>query len=206
MSRFRSLGGALFGACLALTATTAMAAGEQQTAANPGHPFKVQAIINEGAKEIPSNVSFSLHRLGRNGQAELAAEGSGGIAELSVPRGEYLLTTTYGATLKQELVQVRDPAAAPHTVNLNAGEITLSVIPGVGRAPLQESIDWQILTFGRDDEGNRHVLHRVSGAKPHLVLPAGWYFVSADYGDRQLTHTIEVGAGTRFDYTLVQQR
>jgi len=204
MLRLRSLAGALAGVVVALTAAPTLAEAETQTAAVPSDGgFAVRAIINAGAKEIPQGVSFSLHRLNGRGEAELAAHASGGTAEFDLPQGQYLLTTVYGAALKQELVDA-DPRAN-HTVNLNAGEITLSVIPGVGRPALKEEIDWQILTFGRDSEGNRHVLHRVSGANPHLVLPAGWYFVAADYEGRRLTHTIEVGAGNRFDYTLVQQ-
>ncbi|HLS69683.1 MAG TPA: hypothetical protein VK035_10085 [Kiloniellales bacterium] len=204
MLRLRSLAGALAGVVVALTAAPTLAEAETQTAAVPSNGgFAVRAIINAGAKEIPQGVSFSLHRLNGRGEAELAAHASGGTAEFDLPQGQYLLTTVYGAALKQELVDA-DPRAN-HTVNLNAGEITLSVIPGVGRPALKEEIDWQILTFGRDSEGNRHVLHRVSGANPHLVLPAGWYFVAADYEGRRLTHTIEVGAGNRFDYTLVQQ-
>lgn len=203
MLRLRSLSGVLAGTILALAASTAHAEGELQTAAATTKGFAVRAIINAGAKEIPQGVSFSLHRLNGRGEAELAAHASGGIAEFDLPQGQYLLTTAYGAALKQELVNALP--ATNHTVNLNAGEITLSVIPGVGRPPLKEEISWEIQTFGRDSEGNRHVLHRVTGANPHLVLPAGWYFVAADYQGRRLTHTIEVGAGNRFDYTLVQQ-
>lgn len=207
MLGFRTLlGGALCAAAATLAAFPAAATGGTQTAAQSMHSFVVRAVINEGAAEIPRDVSFSLHRLNGNGEAELAAEASGGVAELAVPQGEYLLTTTYGATLKQELIEVHNPIAAPHTVNLNAGEITLSVITGIGRPPLQHPIDWQILTYGRDVEGNRHVLHEVTDARPYLVLPAGWYFVAANYEGRRLTHTIEVGAGNRFDYTLVQPR
>lgn len=203
MLRLRSLAGACAGVVVALTASLAVAADGMQTAAVPSGGFAVRAIINAGAKEIPQGVSFSLHRLNGRGEAQLAAHASGGTAEFDLPEGQYLLTTVYGAALKQELVNAN--ASVSHTVNLNAGEITLAVIPGVGRPALKDEIDWQIQTFGRDSEGNRHVLHRVSGANPHLVLPAGWYFVAADFDGRRLTHTIEVGAGTRFDYTLVQQ-
>lgn len=207
MLRFRTLlGGALCAAAATFAVAPASASDGTQVAAQPSHPFVVRAVINEGAAEIPRDVSFSLHRLDGNGEAELAAEASGGIAELAVPQGEYLLTTAYGATLKQELVHVHNPATAPHTVNLNAGEITLSVIPGIGRPALQHPIEWHILTYGRDAEGHRHVLHEVTDARPYLVLPAGWYFVAAHYEGRRLTHTIEVGAGNRFDYTLVQPR
>lgn len=205
MLRSRSLAGAAVGAVIALTTMTAQASGDTQTAARTDDAFLVRAIINEGAAEIPENVSFTLHTLDGGGEADLAAESSGGIAEFSVPSGDYLLTTAYGAMLKQEVVQVRGRGEIAHTVNLNAGEITLSVIPGIGRPALKDAIDWKIHTYGRDTEGKRHVLHQVSGANPYLVLPAGWYFVTADYGGRQLTHTIEVGAGNRFDYTLVQQ-
>jgi len=203
MVRLSSLAGALAGVVVALAASLAHAGGETQTAAVPAKSFAVRAIINAGAKEIPEGVSFSLHRLNGKGEAQLAAHASGGTANFDLPQGQYLLTTVYGAALKQELVNA-DPSA-DHTVNLNAGEITLAVIPGVGRPALKEEIDWQIQTFGRDSEGNRHILHRVSGSNPHLVLPAGWYFVAADFDGRRLTHTIEVGAGNRFDYTLVQQ-
>ncbi len=87
---------------------------------------------------------------------------------------------------------------------LPVGTIHLRVIDGVGGRLLKAPITWRVLTYGRDDEGERHLLAEAKGATPELVLPAAWYIVYAHLPDQVIRHPVEVTAGRTFQYTLVK--
>ena len=91
------------------------------------------------------------------------------------------------------------------TAALPAGRISLRVIGRVGGPTLKAPIKWRIMTYGRDDAGQRHKIAEATGSTVELVLPAAWYIVYAQLPDRELRHPIEVTAGKSFKYTLVKQ-
>ena len=90
------------------------------------------------------------------------------------------------------------------TAALPVGTIRLKVIDRVGGRTIKAPIKWRIMTYGRDDEGRRHLISEVTGATPELVLPAAWYIVHAQLPNQVIKHPIEVTAGRIFKYTLVE--
>ena len=90
------------------------------------------------------------------------------------------------------------------TGTLPVGTIRLRVIDSVGGRTLKAPITWRLLTYGRDEEGQRHLLAEVRGATPELILPAAWYIVYAHFPDQVVVHPVEVTAGRTFKYTLVK--
>ncbi len=109
-------------------------------------------------------------------------------------------------------VRAAGPAAAvqlafhenSQTAALPAGKVSLRVIDRVGGPTLKVPIKWRIMTYGRDDAGQRHKIAEVTGSTVELVLPAAWYIVYAQLPDQELRHPIEVTAGKSFKYTLVK--
>ena len=91
------------------------------------------------------------------------------------------------------------------TAALPAGRISLRVIERVGGPTLKVPIKWRIVTYGRDDNGQRHQIAEATGSVVDLVLPAAWYIVYAQLPDRELRHPVEVTAGKSFKYTLVKK-
>ncbi len=91
------------------------------------------------------------------------------------------------------------------TAALPAGKISLRVIERVGGPTLKAPIRWRIMTYGRDEAGQRHKIAELTGSTVELVLPAAWYIVYAQLPDRELRHPIEVTAGKSFKYTLVKK-
>jgi hypothetical protein len=108
-----------------------------------------------------------------------------------------------GDYLQVAQLQPSQPGAE-QSAALPVGTIRLRVIPRIGGATLDEAIDWQVTTFGRDAAGTRKTVAHVTGATPELVLPAGWYVVHARLADRTIKHPVEVTAGRTFKYTLVK--
>jgi hypothetical protein len=91
------------------------------------------------------------------------------------------------------------------TAVLPSGTISLRVIERVGGPTLKVPIKWRIMTYGRDDAGQRHKIAELTGSRVELVLPAAWYIVYAQLPDRELRHPVEVTAGKSFNYTLVKK-
>jgi hypothetical protein len=91
------------------------------------------------------------------------------------------------------------------TGTLPVGTIRLRVIDRVGGRTLKAPITWRFLTYGRDEEGQRHLFAEVRSATPELILPAAWYIVYAHLPDQVIQHPVEVTAGRTFKYTLVKR-
>ncbi len=91
------------------------------------------------------------------------------------------------------------------TATLPAGAISLRVIERIGGPTLKAPIKWRIVTYGRDDDGQRHQIAEATGSRVEFVLPAAWYIAYAQLPDRELRHPIEVTAGKTFKYTLVKK-
>ena len=91
------------------------------------------------------------------------------------------------------------------TAALPVGRISLRVIDRVGGPTLKVPIKWRIMTYGRDDNGQRHQIAETTGSRVELVLPAAWYIAYAELPDREIRHPIEVTAGKTFKYTLVKK-
>ncbi|MGM0562461.1 MAG: hypothetical protein ACQETX_15510 [Pseudomonadota bacterium] len=190
------------GVWLALASVATAEDATQTAAKTDGTGLEVHAVIMEGAGAITKDVSFSLHSTNGRGDRKLEASGTGGQAILEAEPGEYILTTVYGATTRQQKVRIDDEGSR-HVVNLDAGEITLDVIRGVGQPSVTKPIEWTIMTYGKNSNGNRKVVYEETAVNPFLVLPEGWYVVHAVNEGEQIKHTIEVTSGVRYDYTLV---
>ncbi len=91
------------------------------------------------------------------------------------------------------------------TGTLPVGTIRLRVIDRVGGRTLKAPITWRLLTYGRDEEGQRHLFAEVKSATPELILPAAWYIVYAHLPNQVIQHPVEVTAGRTFKYTLVKK-
>lgn len=184
-------------------ASTAQASTGTSLSDNPN--VVIDAVIAMGAPILEDVVSYRVERLEAGVPKEVVANYSGQEAALDLPQGRYRVTATYGETIVQDDIVINS-AASNHTVNLNAGYIDLKVIPHIGGDPVATPIDWKILTFGKNYQGKRELLHEFPGnPRPFVVLPAGWYIVQAWEGDKLTKHAIEVVPGATLKYTLVRQ-
>jgi len=120
--------------------------------------------------------------------------------------GAVLATGAQAAeTLSLKPAALPGQAAQSQTANVPMGTIRLRIIPRIGGAALTQPIRWQVMTFGRDGNGQRQQVAEMTEATPELVLPAGWYVVRARLADQLIRHPVEVTAGKTFKYTLVKR-
>ncbi len=165
----------------------------------------IDAVIANGAPVLQDVVSYRVERLEAGVPKEVVASYAGTEAALELPQGRYRVTATYGRTIVQDDITI-NAAPSSHTVNLNAGYIDLKMISHIGADPISTPIDWKILTFGKNYQGERELLHEIPNSpRTFVVLPAGWYIVQAWEGSKLTKHAIEVVPGATLKYTLVRQ-
>jgi hypothetical protein len=95
--------------------------------------------------------------------------------------------------------------ANSQTATLPVGTIRLRVIDQVGGPTLRAPIKWRVMTYGRDEAGQRHLVAELTAATPELDLPAAWYIVYAELPGQKIKHPVEVTAGRTFKYTLIKR-
>ena len=182
---------------LAAGATVAFLAAP--AAADELKPVYLDAVIAEGAAPL-SDVSFTVERV----HGGVVEEMRGGAAELQLPEGRYRVRAAFGQTSVERDIIV-DETNTRHTINLNAGEVQLNMIRGIGQAPIKDPVQWDVMTFGRDAAGNRHLLHQVTASTAQLTLPGGWYYIEATHGGETVKHSLEVTPGAAFKYFVMKQ-
>ena len=181
------------------------ASAEQLAAGSgPTQPVELSTIIANGGTPLQQGVTYRIDRIDQQAEPEFF-QVSKSSTKLELPHGQYRVTTEYGATKMEQNIVV-GANNTKHVMNLNAGIIKLRMIPDINAKPLTSDTDWQILTYGKDAQGNRQEVHRVVSPDPELVLPAGWYVVQAYNGNTMTKHTIEVTAGISYKYTLVKKK
>jgi hypothetical protein len=188
------------GAVACLAGAIAVAPAIAPAAADELKPVYLDAVIAEGASPL-SDVSFTVERV----QGGVVQEMRGGAAELQLPAGRYKVRASFGQTEVEQDIVV-DAASTRHTINLNAGEVELTLINDPTRPmnKIKGPIEWRVLTYGRDATGKRQLLHQAKASTARFTLPAGWYRVEADYGGITAWHPIEVTAGAAYAYSIVK--
>jgi hypothetical protein len=173
---------------------------EQTASASELNALRLQTVFVEGAKPINRPISYRLRRM-LGGEVFELSDRTGEV-EVNVPDGRYTLRTAYGETTVEEEFVVK--GAKRHVVNLNAGEVSLALLTKVGGSQIKKPIDWTVETYGRDHTGHRKQVIKATTDWVEAVLPAGWYVVEARLGQSMTKHTIEVTAGTRYNYQIVK--
>ncbi len=177
--------------------------GATEQTAGALHAVSINSIIVEGAPPMESAITYRLQRRNGDGWEEVTTR-TGPELQLQLPSGDYRVEAAYGNARRVSSLRV-DGGPMRHTVDLNAGEVSLAVTPGITAQPLREKIKWQIQTWRKNAQGKRDHVAQVDGANPLMVLPEGRYLVTARTRTGTVRHTVEVDAGRRYDYTLLQQ-
>tara|TARA_R110002072_G_scaffold76158_5_gene178936 strand:+ start:8216 stop:8908 length:693 start_codon:yes stop_codon:yes gene_type:complete len=165
---------------------------------------QLSTVITAGARPVTGNVTYLLEGLGGLKTSKEVVATKGKAKRISLPEGRYRLQTSYDATTVEEEIAV-DAGTQKYVVNLGAGEVNLRMIPAIGAKALKNGLVWTVMTYGKDANGKRRVLHQSGESAPRMVLPAGWYMVHAMNRERLVKHVIEVGEGQTYNYTLLRQ-
>ena len=196
MSLSRQVFALLFSALFALPMSALAADGSLQT-------LSLSAVAASGAEPL-RDVHFSVKSLDSGSALEVKALSENGPAEVQVPAGRYKVTATYGHTTVEEQVTVSNGGSRVQ-IALNAGTVFMKLLHNVGGKTYTTGVTWEILTYGKDSAGKRHLLASSNKAQPKFVLPEGFYLARASTGTQDVKHTIEVTSGVTYKYTVILQ-
>jgi len=160
------------------------------------------AVVVPGAQPL-ANADFAVTPLGSSIEPVVAKSGDK-LAALQLPAGRYKVVASYGDSRAEKEITVGSQPTS-HEVSLNAGTVNLKLIKHVGGPTIKSGVIWEILTYGRDAEGNRHHITAAETSQPRFVLPHGFYLARATVGTQEVRHTIEVTAGTTYNYKVILQ-
>ena len=178
-------------------------ADQGETAPGPVQPVSLTAVVVTGAKPLPG-ARFTVIALESGKSPPVKATSDQGPAMVELPVGRYRVIASYGdSKAEQEIVVGLKPTS--HEISLNAGTAVMRLIKHVGGPVLRQGVSWEILTFGKDANGNRQIITSSSEAQPKFTLPKGYYVAQAKMGTRDVRHTIEVTAGVNYKYTVILQ-
>ncbi|GAB5467063.1 MAG: hypothetical protein Kilf2KO_00930 [Rhodospirillales bacterium] len=165
-------------------------------------PVEIDVNINAGQKHRLSDVKLTIEPYRKESDIEAPVSLSG-PGKVSLPEGRYVLRAQLDQLVVEELFQVSGPTN--HVVVLDVGFATLALIPQIGANPYRRNVAWRVMTWRKDRQGNRKLLAVLTGARPRIALPEGFYMVEATHGGTETRHTIEISRGRTYDYTLIKK-
>lgn len=179
----------------------AMAQQKQTAATGNGYELHVAAVPVPGATPMNEQIRYKVEALDGAERGKVVAFHTGSDLRAQLPAGRYRVTSVFGLATTTSDVKIVD-GPVYHEAALNAGGVTLALMPYFGAATVKDDIEWVVWTFGRDALGNRWEVARVRGPNPKLMLPEGYYVVTASHRGALAKHTIEVTAGNNYNYTI----
>lgn len=181
--------------------SNAEAQSNQSASKGQSQRLTVTAVPVRGAAPMNEKIAYSVEALDGKDRGKVVAAQTGPQLVADLPSGRYRVTSVFGlSTIRSEVSIVDAPVA--HQAVLNAGGVTLALMPYFGAPEVKDDIDWTVWTFGRDSSGNRWKVASVRGANPRLMLPEGYYYVTAKHKGVEAKHTIEVTAGNNYNYSI----
>ena len=172
-----------------------------QTAAAGVYNLLVTAVPVPGAAPMHEQIVYTVEALDGKDRGRVVASHTGPQLAAKLPSGRYRVTSVFNLSTISNDIEIKD-APVTHQMALNAGGITLALMPHFGAPEINADIEWTIWTFGRDATGNRWEVARARGANPRMMLPEGYYYVTANYNGAEARHTIEVTAGNNYNYAI----
>lgn len=188
-------------ASLSLLVSSAAHSDGVSTAMGPLQTLSLEAVVTVGAEPL-RDVSYQVQRIDKRGQKVVEASSVDGLAVVQVPKGKYRVTAKYLDAKRQQDVVVGDNPAH-QVVDLKAGTVRMKAISNPGAKAIPANLNWEIYTYGKDSNGNRHLITTSELAQPDFTLAAGWYVAKVKRGGREIKHTIEVSPGITYKYTVV---
>lgn len=177
---------------------------DEAPAASDEFDIRLQAVVAEGAKTMTDPLTWTVTRLSDKAgvPGEVIATKTAAAPTLSLAPGRYAVSATYGDAQAHEEIAVGS-ADATHVLSLDAGFISLSMIPHAGAPLVTSDITWEIYRYakGAGVDEKRKVTVAVAPSQ-RFILPAGYYTIRARYNGTHADMVLPVTAGHLFNYTV----
>ena len=156
------------------------------------------AVLGEGGEALEVGVAYKVYAAAQDaeGNRKLVTESNQYAAppRFPLPAGRYVVTAEHGSASANAEVEITPAGVIQQTLNLRAGILLLTAVTNVGSETLAQGVAYKVYSAARDAEGNRKLVTESNqyAAPPRFPVPAGRYFVTADYGSASANAEIEV--------------
>jgi hypothetical protein len=156
------------------------------------------AVLGEGGEALEGGVAYKVYAAALDGEGnrKLVTESSQYAAppRFPLPAGRYVVTAEHGSASANAEVEITAAVVTQQVLNLRAGILLLTAVMNDGSETLAQGVAYKVYTAARDAEGNRRVVTESSqyAAPPRFPVPAGRYFVTAEYGSASASAEVEV--------------
>lgn len=174
-------------------------------AAQSGSLVRLAAHLIDGGQEIKSGMTWRVFSPspGTNGRLPLVATLNGGVSELRLQPGSYLVHAAYGRAGATKRITVGD-GPKDESVVLDAGGLKLNALLAGGASIPGAKLRFSIYEDKADAAGNRALI--VPDVKPDAIvrLNSGVYHVVSNYGsvNSVVRSDIRVEAGKLTEATV----
>lgn len=165
-------------------------------------PVRLETVIAERGESIWDAADIWIFRLREGQRAGEVARRHATPTALALPPGRYEAAVRYGNATAVAPFTVDGAAEQTLRLNLDAGVVRLGLRAGIEGPRIEEPARWTVRRY-QPGPWNGVIVARARGARPRLVLDAGWYDVTAEGEAVAVSHLIEVEPGRALYYDIV---
>lgn len=180
----------------------AMLASVPAALASSGGELRVDTVAVEGRAPIWDGARIGVWEMDGDKPGRMVAERHATPAKVALEPGRYRVAIHYQGARSMRDVRVEGGADQEIVLNLNAGEVSLDLLPRMGAAPVDRDLSWSVHHYA-PGEGLGDLVASASGRNPTLLLSEGWYEVRVPYNGDTVRHVIQAKAGRQQWYSLL---
>jgi len=165
---------------------------------------KVSSIAGKGGAVI-KGATYIVYQIeeGREGPRKIISKSSDDRTRFTLPAGTYRLRIERGLASLERTIKVEANKTKMLVFNLNAGYLKLSARPAIGAQTLSDKVHYTIYKGAQSLDGKREQITQSNKTTPTFWLPAGEYFIKANYGLASANMTVQIKANQRTEKTVI---
>jgi Ca-activated chloride channel family protein len=168
--------------------------------------LRLNAVSKEGGKPVTENMRWTVYKAEKdiNGKREKIDFSTAPEPLFKLSAGRYFIYAEHGDAASSMEAEVTSGELKEINMNLNAGYLKLHAILKEGAEPVTENMYWYVYKAEKDINSDREKVAQSGREEPLFKLSAGHYFIVAEYGNDNVTSSmeVEVTAGELNDITM----
>lgn len=163
---------------------------------------KLEAVVAYGAQPMTDPVQWSIIRpASQSGPEQVLLTQTAVSPQLDMAPGRYIVKATTGTlTVAQDIIVAE--GNTKHTINFNAGFLTMSMIPNTGAQPITSPILWEVFEYRKGGVTQDALVATASAPAQAFTLAAGAYVVRASYNGTTADLVVPLDPGRTYNYTI----
>jgi hypothetical protein len=165
--------------------------------------IQLEAVVAYGAVPFTSPIQWTIIRpvSQQYPEEQILLTQTAVSPTFDMAPGRYIVRATHNAmTISQDLIGPE--GTSKHTINFNAGNITLSMIPHTGGSMIASNILWEVYEYRKGGLTEDAKIASAMAPSHHFMLAAGAYVVRASYNGTTADLVIPLDPGRTYKYTI----